>query len=101
MYLALGFFATLIYHLGLRRSNARKLKGLCDETILSDREEATPELRQQAAEENEKLIANETGLFGLRRLRRRYGEADGGVYATVADAKAHKGDNYSGFIYSY
>jgi hypothetical protein len=101
MYLAIGFISTFLYQLGLRRSNARKAKGLCDETILSDQDEATPEVREQAAAENEKLIENESGLFGLRKLRRRYGESDGGVYATVQDAKAHKGDNYSGFIYSY
>lgn len=98
LYLAIGFISSFIYYMGLRRSNSRKAKGLCDETILSDEQDAIPELSQQAASEREKLQAQDSGLFApLRTLRRRYGEADGGVYATVNEAKEHKGDAYSGF----
>lgn len=97
MYLAIGFLASLTYFFGLRRSNARKNKGLCDETILSQDPVASPEVIDQAATEREKLIKEERGMLGLRSLRRRYGEADGGVYATEQEAKTHKGDAYSGF----
>jgi hypothetical protein len=98
MYLAIGFIASFGYYMGLRRSNSRKERGLCNETILSDREDATPELVQQAAEQRAKIEASQTGVFGrLTALRMRYGEAAGGVYATVNEAKEQKGDAYSGY----
>ena len=43
-----------------------------------------------------------SGLFGkFNALRRRFGEMDGGTYATGSEARAHKGDAYSKFVYSY
>ncbi|UZJ56119.1 hypothetical protein CBS101457_005439 [Exobasidium rhododendri] len=102
MYLAIGFLASFTYYMGLRRSNSRKTRGLCNETILSEEQDATPELRQQAADQRTKLEGETSGLFGgLQALRQRYGEAAGGVYATVTEAKTHKGDAYSGYVYSY
>lgn len=97
LYLAIGFFTSLAYFFGLRRSNARKNKGLCNETILSNESVASPEVMNQAAAKREKMIQEEKGMLGLKSLRRRYGEADGGVYATEEEAKTHKGDAFSGF----
>ena len=98
MYLGMGWLASLIYYLGLRNANSRRARGLADETILSDQQDATPELASQAAEARAKVAAQDTSfLGGFRALRRRYGECEGGTYATVNEAKEQKGDAYSGF----
>lgn len=98
MYLGMGWLASLIYYLGLRNANSRRARGLADETILSEQQDATPELTSQAAEARAKVAAQDTSfLGGFRALRRRYGECEGGTYATVNEAKEQKGDAYSGF----
>lgn len=95
----------MIYYLGIQRSNARKARGLCDETILADE---TPDMdistlvarASEARKEHEQI--DRTRFLGyLRALRRRVGESDGGVYATVDEARYMKGDAYSRFVYSY
>lgn len=132
LYLALGFVSTAIYYVGLRRANARREQGLCDETILSDDRTAAqvastpsssthPTAIAEIAASNDNQVEADGGLleeaarlraeqedrdrkqgfFGrVRALQRRYGEAEGGVYATGAEARAIKGDAYSRFYYS-
>jgi MFS family permease len=129
LYLAVGFLSTVVYYFGLRRSNARRKSGRCDETILADdrasastaSSSAQPDLVAHiAATNNNEVQADESllreaaqaryeleqsdrkrGLFGkIHALRRRFGEADGGVYATGAEARAIKGDAYSKFYYA-
>lgn len=63
-----------------------------------------PLLFQQAQEARNDQMEKErqSGLFGkFNALRRRFGEMEGGTYASGSEARAHKGDAYSKFVYSY
>lgn len=63
-----------------------------------------PALFQQAADARQDQMEkdHQSGLFGkFNALRRRFGEMDGGTYATGSEARTHKGDAYSKFVYSY
>lgn len=69
-YIGIGFLASLYYYIFASRANAARERGECDEAI-----------------GGEPLLAGEM----------RDGKGAGGWYVTVADAKAAKGDNWSGF----
>ncbi|MCO5565438.1 hypothetical protein L7F22_019111 [Adiantum nelumboides] len=63
-----------------------------------------PLLFQQAQEARNDQMEKErqSGIFGkFNALRRRFGEMEGGTYASGSEARAHKGDAYSKFVYSY
>lgn len=108
MYLIIGWLASLVYYLGLRHANARRARGLCDETILADDasnagvDESTLLKRAAAARREHYDKLRRRSIFGkVQAVYARVGETGGGVFATHAEARAIKGDAYSKFRYSY
>ena len=69
MYIAIGLVMAIIYHIFLRRENARRERGERDEIIKGVNEDRT------------ELAKN-------------------GTYASVAEAKQDKGDEWSGYRYT-
>ena len=54
MYLGVGLITTLLYYIGVKRENARRERGACDETILDD---ASPEGVERARVAREEEMA--------------------------------------------
>lgn len=78
LYIGLGLLTSVIYYFTLRRENAARERGERDEVI------------DAAAGEKVGGAPHETDARALRN----------GRFATVADAKREKGDNWSGYRYT-
>lgn len=102
-YLAIGISFSALYWLRVRRENAAKDTGKYNETILDHlpHDEAVAEAQRCRDQELAEIRAN-GGLFGFWKvIQKQIHETPGGTYASVAEARRLKGDNYSGHRYSY
>lgn len=101
MYLAIGWIATLAYLLVLKRANAQRERGACDETLLDHLPEH--QAVQQAEAARAKAIADVQTQGGLankwRALMMKLHSAPGGTYANMDEARRLKGDDFSAYRY--
>ena len=103
LYLVLGLLSSATYLLIIKRENNKREKGLCNETYLDHlpHEEAIA----QAAEIRAKEIADLKQAGGLGNkflsLKKRLHSAPGGTYASLEEARRLKGDDWSGYRYTY
>lgn len=98
-YIIVGIVCNAIFYFGLQWENRKREAGLRNETILADDPAmlASGKDLQAEAERIRAQEAQQSGAFGG--LCRRLHVGGGGTYATVEEAKALKGDQYSGFRY--
>lgn len=99
-YLGIGWLCTVAYYFVVRRTNAKRERGECDEQILDHLPEHEATAKAAAMREEEiRQVQNSSGSGLRRRLRLiqlKLHAAPGGTYASVAEARRLKGDDYSG-----
>ncbi|CCF52946.1 hypothetical protein NDA11_000035 [Ustilago hordei] len=98
-YIVIGIICNAIFFFGLQWENRKREAGLRDETILAN-DPAMLASGKDLQAEAERIRAEEIKQGGaIGGLFRRLHVGGGGTYATVEEAKALKGDQYSGFRY--
>ena len=105
LYLCLGIFFTSLSWFLVARENRLRESGARDETILDESlpAEERAQIVQEAFEKRLQHIS-ETSSNPLSRwynlMQAKTHSLPGGTYGSVAEAKAKKGDSYSGHRYS-
>lgn len=97
-YLGVAWICTVLYYARARFENAKRDKGECDEVILDHLPEA--EAERVAAEKRARQLQEVKAAGGIRNrikaFQMKIHAAPGGTYASVAEARRLKGDDYSG-----
>lgn len=97
-YLGVAWICTWAYWFVIRRENARREKGQCTEEILDHlpEHEAIAAAADMRAHQMQELTAKSGLRNRIKLLKMKIHAAPGGTYASVAEARRLKGDDYSG-----
>ncbi len=101
-YVSMGLATCALFWFGIRRENRIRDSGARDETIL-DAKIPYGERCRMAEEAHEKRLADIRANGGIFKawtlIKAKTHSLPGGVYTSVTDARAKKGDDYSGYRY--